>query len=75
MAKVRQNVDLTSARECWLRTSIKKPLLKARDYFITIRHQKMSLFTNLLLPKNLHYLPSLHTVNTKLLWKGPEQKP
>ena len=38
MAKARQNVDLISTRQCWLRT-YKKPLLRDRDYFI-IWHQK-----------------------------------
>ena len=37
-------------------------------------HQKMSLFTNLLFPKKLHYPASLHTANIRLLWKVPEQK-
>ena len=35
---------------------------------------KISLLTNLLLPNNLHYPASLHTVNIRLLWKVPEQK-
>ena len=36
---------------------------------------KKSLFTNLLLAKNLHYPASLHTVNIRLLQKVPEQTP
>ena len=36
---------------------------------------KMSLFTNLLFPDNLHFPASLHAVNITLLWKVPDQKP
>ena len=41
MAKVRQNVNLISRRQCWLRT-LKKPLLRDRDYFMIIWHQNFT---------------------------------
>ena len=54
IAKVRQNLDLISTRRCWLRTQRK--LLLRTDYFMMIWHQKVSQFTNLLFPKNLHLM-------------------
>ena len=52
--------------------NLEETIIKRQRLLMILWHQKMLLFKNLLFPKNLHYSESLHALNIRLLWKGPE---